>query len=355
MSSAITDRRTCKRMLEKPDLQDEAITACLQDEFGLDVVQVSFLPIGADQNTAVYRAVAADETAYFVKLRRGTLNETPVALPKFLSDQSIGQIIAPLTTTTGELWASLDGFKVIAYPFIEGRNGFEVALTDRQWIEFGTALKQIHAVQVPVELAEHIRRELFSPRWRETVKTFLSRVDDGFDDPVAAKAAALLRDKQDVVLDMVARAERHAQLLQTRPLEPVLCHYDIHAGNLLIDSATDAIYIVDWDDPIMAPKERDLMFIGGGIGGVWNTPREETLFYRGYGPTEIDAVALAYYRYERIIEDIAVHCEQLLLTSEGGRDREQSYRYLQSNFLPNETVEMAYKAGRTVRGADTTD
>ena len=82
-------------MLEKPDLQDERIAACLQDEYGLRVVQVAFLPLGADLNTAVYRVVADDETPYFVKLRRGVFDETSVALPKFLSDQGIGQIIAP--------------------------------------------------------------------------------------------------------------------------------------------------------------------------------------------------------------------------------------------------------------------
>lgn len=32
--------------------------------------------------------------------------------------------------------------------------------------------------------------------------------------------------------------------------------------------------IVDWDEPIMAPKERDLMFIGGGVANVWNDPSE---------------------------------------------------------------------------------
>ena len=31
---------------------------------------------------------------------------------------------------------------------------------------------------------------------------------------------------------------------------------------MLIHENSD-IYIVDWDEPIMAPKERDLMFIGG--------------------------------------------------------------------------------------------
>ena len=92
-------------MLEKPDLQDKKIIACLQNEYELTVSQVAFLPLGADLNTAVYRAEA--ETPYFVKLRRGIFDETSVTLPKFLSDQGIEQIIPPLATKTGQLWASL--------------------------------------------------------------------------------------------------------------------------------------------------------------------------------------------------------------------------------------------------------
>jgi hypothetical protein len=49
-------------MLEKPNLADERLVACLNDEFGLLVAQVSFLPLGADRHTGVYRIVADDGT-----------------------------------------------------------------------------------------------------------------------------------------------------------------------------------------------------------------------------------------------------------------------------------------------------
>jgi spectinomycin phosphotransferase len=335
-------------MLEQPDLQDEKIIACLQDAYGLLVVQLAFLPLGADPNTAVYRVVAADEAPYFVKLRRGSFDATAVTLPEFLSDQGIVQIIAPLATKTKQLWAYLDAFKLILYPFVEGHNGFEVALSDRHWGDLGTALKRIHTAVVPPALIRRIQHETYSPQWREIVKTFLERVEhDTFADPIAAKLAAFLKARRDEILDLVGRAERLAQALQARSPEFVLCHSDIHAGNILID-ANGALYIVDWDNPILAPKERDLMFIGGAQGFAGHTAQEEeTLFYRGYGQTQIEPIALAYYRYERIIQDIAVFCEQLFLTNEGGEDREQSLRYLTSNFLPNNTIEIAYTSDKT--------
>jgi spectinomycin phosphotransferase len=127
----------------------------------------------------------------------------------------------------------------------------------------------------------------------------------------------------------------------------VLCHSDMHAGNLLIPPGTaggdPSLFIVDWDNPTFAPKERDLAMIGGS--SVWQTAQEEALFYQGYqsdgSQVEIDGPALSYYRYERIIQDIAAFCQALLLTSAGGEDREQSYTYFTGAFLPGHEIDLA--------------
>jgi len=335
-------------MLEKPDLQAETILACVQAEYGLAAAQVEFLPLGADLNTAVYRVVTENDTPYFLKLRGGVFDETSVELPKFLADQGIRQVIAPLATQAGRLWANLDAYKTILYPFIEGRNGYEVNLTDRIWAVFGAALKAIHTTVLPPALARRISREAYSPQGRETVKAFLDRVEvEPFEEPVAVNMAAFLQSRRTEILDLVGYAERRARALQGRSPQFVLCHSDVHAGHILI-GANDAFYIVDWDNPILALKERDLMFAGGGQGFLGHTAQEEeTLFYRGYGPTRVDPVALSYYRYERIIQDIAVFCEQIFLTDEGGEDRERAFHYLKSNFQPNGTIEIARRADRT--------
>lgn len=337
-------------MLEKPDLPDEKILTCLRDEYGLAAVQIAFLPLGADRNTAVYRVIAADEKPYFVKLRRSDFDEVAVALPKFLSDQGIRQIIAPVATLTGRLWASVGTFRLILTPFVEGHDGYQVNLSDGHWVKLGTALKRIHTAVLPPALARRIPQEIYSSRWREILRTILGHVADGaFADPVATELAAFLQVRRDRVLDLVDRAERLASVLTARSPEFVLCHSDIHAGNVLI-AASGPLYIVDWDNPILAPKERDLMFVGGGqFCNNRAAQEEEILFYRGYGQTPIDPSALAYYRYERIIQDIAVECEQILATDEDGPDREQALHYLKSNFLPHNVLEIAYQSDKTMR------
>ena len=122
-----------------------------------------------------------------------------------------------------------------------------------------------------------------------------------------------------------------------------MCHSDLHGNNVLV-GVDDELAVVDWDEPILAPKERDLMFIGGGVGGVWNQPQEAAWFYEGYGHTAIDPVALAYYRYERIVEDFAAYGERILGTQGSVGDREEGLRRLMSQFLPGNVVEMAHRS-----------
>jgi spectinomycin phosphotransferase len=334
-------------VLEKPDLSDKKIAACVREAYGLPVEQVVFLPLGADGNTAVYRLPTSHQT-YFLKLRGGLFDETSVTLPQCLNEQGINQIIAPQPTKTGQFWAHLDGYTVILYPFVAGRNVYEVNLSDYHWRELGTALQRVHTAVIPPSITKHIRQEDYSSQWRESVKRSLAlAATNDFADPIAARVAGLLRDKRAKILDLVGRAERLAQVLQTQPPAFVVCHSDLHAGNILVDEAHGTFYIVDWDDPILAPKERDLMVAGSGLMRRWRTPdEEEALFYEGYGVVVINHEALAYYRYERIVQDIAIFCEELLLSDEGGADREQSLYYLQSNFLPDSTIAVAYRADR---------
>lgn len=329
-------------MLTKPNLDDKEIAKCLRDEYGLNVKEISFLPLGADLNTAVYRVTATDGTDYFLKLRSGEFNQASVSVPKYLADLEFKQIIPPLETLTGQLWASLGSFKAILYPYVEGHNAIEVTLSENQWIEFGATMRKFHSADIPATLTSSILRETFSPQWRQTVKKFIERIkDEIFIEPVAKEMALFLKSKSREILNLVRRAESLANILQQQPLGYIVCHADIHAWNLLLD-AKGALYIVDWDTLIFAPKERDLMFIGARLGDTGRTPQEEeSLFYQGYGNTTINHAAIAYYRYERIIEDIGVYCEQIFLSDEGGDDRMQSLEYLKSHFLPNGTIERA--------------
>jgi spectinomycin phosphotransferase len=158
-----------------------------------------------------------------------------------------------------------------------------------------------------------------------------------------------LKSKKDETLDIVKCAEQLAQMLLEQPPEFILCHADIHGYNLLIDN-NGALYIVDWDSLIFAPKERDLMFIGGGHGDSGYTPQEEeTMFYQGYGRTNVNQIAIAYYRYERIITDIADDCDLIFFSSEGEENKAAALEDLKNKFSPNSYIEIAYQSDKVLK------
>jgi spectinomycin phosphotransferase len=332
-------------VLQKPDLQEQKIIAVLQEYYEIRAAEILFLPLGADLNTAVYRVVAKDGTPYFLKLRRGDFDETTVTVPKFLHDVGIGHLIAPFSTKTGTLWTQMDAFHLILYPFIEGDNGYQVQMSEAQWHDMGTAFRQIHTTVIPSALQHRLPREHYSPEWRDKVKNFLAQEDGNtFTDPIAVELFAFLANKRDEIVALVARTEQLAQILVVDSPEAVLCHADIHAGNVLVEP-NGLLYIVDWDTLLMAPKERDLMFFGAGLWGGWHTPQEEkTLFFGGYGETDIDQTVLTYYRLERIAQDIAVDCTHILQTDADPEDRAQSLYYLKGNFQLNSTIALAYES-----------
>jgi spectinomycin phosphotransferase len=347
-------------MLEPPAIPESLILARLWDEYALHADRLTFLPLGADVNTAVYRVDVAG-AEYFLKLRKGDFDEISVALPRFLSEQGLAAIIAPLATSAGRLWGAINDYRMILYPFFAGQDGYERALSPEQWRVFGAALRTIHAADPPSALRQRIPRETFSARWRKRVRAFQSQVETiEFADPIAAQLAVFMRAHRAKISQLVNRAEQLAGDLQSRARPWVLCHADIHPGNLLLPTADNAkLYIVDWDNPLYAPRERDLALVGGTY--AWRLAKDAALFYRGYHctlanpwdeadpQTKIDLAALCYYRCERIIVDIAEFCQLLLATSDGGDDRAQSYQYFTSAFSPDHEVELALRGDQSPR------
>jgi spectinomycin phosphotransferase len=314
----------------------------LSIHYWIEATALVLLPLGADPNASIYKVHASDQKTYFVKLKRDHFHDTNIEVLELLQMAGIQQLIPPIKTVAGTQIQQVNDFTLIVYPFVEGQDGFNCPLTDKQWVVLGRALKQVHEVDVPPSLKARIRREEFSPKWRDVVRSLYTHIEAvRTDDEIASNLWKFLQENKSIIQQLLDRSEQLSQKACSHPLKFVLCHSDIHGGNVLVND-TEALYIVDWDDPILAPKERDLMFIGGGVGNVWNKPYEERLFYQGYGQVDVDWTLLAYYRYERIVEDIAVYSQELLLKPMEGNNRLEMYKQFMSIFEPHGVVDIAF-------------
>jgi spectinomycin phosphotransferase len=166
---------------------------------------------------------------------------------------------------------------------------------------------------------------------------------------VAVALVDFLREQQPSIRQLLHHAETLAQVTRRKNLPFVLCHADIHVGNVLL-TAQAALYVVDWDTLVLAPKERDLMFMGMGMGDSHSFTHDEqaALFYQGYGPVDTDRAALAFYRCERIVQDIDAYCQQILNTTGDSSDRRNGLRQLRSQFGPDGVVARALRSAEIV-------
>jgi len=335
-------------MVEKQPALNQEIINCLDTDYGIVVTALKLLPIGADMNASVYKAEAHDQSTYFVKLKNGHKYEISLIILTLLHEAGIQQIIPPIKTNHGQPSSHIGEFTLIVYPFIQGEDGFSRDLTDHQWFILGKTLRQVHEFKVPSSVLGQLRREMYSNKWRMAVRSLYAHMEaEAENDMIALKLLTFMRMHRLTIQRLVDRSEELSQKIQKLSPEFVLCHSDIDGGNVIV-SDNDTIHIVDWDDPIMAPKERDLMFIGGGVANVWNNPHEEEFFYKGYGKTEINKEILAYYRHERIVEDIAEYGQSLLLTMDGGDDREIMYKHFIAMFEPRGVIDIAFNTDVTL-------
>lgn len=325
------------------DLAAEQISACVESHYGLTAVRLDRLESGADPNASVYRLVSSRADSCFLKLIQGQMPEQLLAIPAWLASHRRIDVVAPMATrVSGELSVRLHDGTLVLYPYLEGKDGWTSTLSRRQWQSLGASLRALHESELPEELARGVPREAFSDHWRQRLFRFM---DDACRpepaDPAAKGLAALLHTKRELIETLARRAGQLADAIERRAaVEQCLCHGDIHAGNILVTPGGQ-LYLVDWQTLIFAPRERDLMFIGGGVGGTWNAVHESRWFYEGYGDSPIDPELLAYYRCERIVQDIVVYCEELLMSDRGGDDRMKSLRQLAVQFEPKNVVEIA--------------
>lgn len=329
-------------MLEKPELADARIISQLESQFAISIRGLEFLPVGNDQRAWAYR-VAAEDGVYFLKLRKGGTNPASLIAPQYLKAQGIDQVVAPLATVSGALLAPEYGFDFILYPYIAGKSAWRMSISASQWRTWGAVMRRIHTCALSPFALDAPEREDFGLKWQNTidrVEDLLRRGD--FHGPVAAKAARVWRDQAEEIQRCRRRYREMGALLAADPPPFALCHADIHTANIIVDSLGE-IRIVDWDEALFAPKERDLMFfVDDG-----HEARETDAFFAGYGGCEINWLALAYYKYDWVVQEFGDYGERIFLSDEiGGKDLHSALLEFKRLFEPEDVIDRAHRCFR---------
>ncbi len=320
-------------MYDQPNIPKDHLRACLQEQYDLAAVSLEFLPVGADYRAGVYRVASEQGGSYLLKVRSGAFYEASCLVSRYLRDQGIAAVVAPLPTRERRLWTRLEEWVIIVYPFIEGETGWNPSLTAAQWQAVGTTLCQIHQVRLPPEGVPSMRRETFDPTgYRRSIHLLET---EHIGAAGGSQAEQMLRSlwlaHQSTIHTAMASLEKLAGVLEQQSGPLVICHADLHPGNI-IRSQANQVHVIDWDDVMLAPKERDFLFVGEARSH--GAPRHDAApFFQGYGQIEVDWVALTYYLWERAVQDLLYDAEGVFLGDDlGGANKAAALKTFQAVF-----------------------
>jgi spectinomycin phosphotransferase len=290
-------------MKHKQLISVEQLEACLREQYGLHSVVVEFLPLGLDSNAGVYCVEARQGDRYLLKVKSGSLYAPGCLIPRHLHDQGITAVVAPIPTSSHTLWVPLADGNVILYPFLDGDTNW-TGMTSEQWLAVGAIFRRIHQTVVPpAELAE-LRRESFDPgeyaRWVDSVERQYLPTPGNARTSAEALRALWVKERPRTH-ELLAALTRLGAALRGRHLPYGICHADLHPANLLRD-VQGRVHVIDWDDVMLAPKERDLIFVKTSADDPDFLPGLPS-YFDGYGGQDLDWIALSYFRYERVIQE----------------------------------------------------
>jgi len=321
-------------------MEENQLISAIEHHYRIEITHLQKLFLGADLQAAVFK-VQTCERDYFLKVKKGKFLDQGGIYTNYLHELGVAHIIAPVKTYEGRLDVKLKEMTLFLYPFIKAENGFSRRLSKLSWIELGKVVKKIHATLLPQILVEKIKKENFSQKaWLDVEDLCNKHETFEANTTYARKFKNFIQEHYCLIQHLLDQTKDLHKKIQNKECNFVFCHADLHAGNILIDEK-EQFYIVDWDDPILAPKERDLMFIGAGVGNVWNQPEEVAFFYEGYGKKDIDLDLLMYYRCQRILEDIAEYAK-IFFGEIPAEDLASCYKHFLDIFAPCGCLEIAF-------------
>ena len=323
-------------MLEDPELDFGELAAVLRDAYAIQPMSITFVP-GYDMRAASYDVAAADGR-WFAKVRFGSAADVPLEVPRALLDAGVSNVLAPVRTLASTLSHRIDDRRtVVVYPFVAGPNAVVAGMTADQWRTFGMILRAVHDSGLQAHFGDRLPAETFALPSAAHVRKVLGQ-PPSVDSPPAVRLRTFLVENGGRIGAMLERAEQLGARLRDRRFERVLVHSDIHAANVLV--ADDGrILLVDWDGPMLAPRERDLLFVIGSRIARDVQPPEQAWFFEGYGDVPADGEAIVYYRYERILEDIGEFARSVFDDHLPEASRESQVALVESFFVPGGILE----------------
>lgn len=207
---------------------------------------------------------------------------------EFLNSQTPlkGNIHVPVRTTDGQLFYTHGTLTGVVFRYIPGHAvGFHQDYTTRDLNQLVPLIQALHHVD-PAPFQDLCPREDFCPDFCEDLRRFLqTRIQE-----LPWCFREILLESRSMLLFKSILCQETARHLKNLDLPFVFCHTAIHGGNL-IRNPDGKLFLINWENLILAPKEADLSVFC------------EKSYFHLFGKSS-DGLLLTYYRTRRDLEDI---------------------------------------------------
>jgi spectinomycin phosphotransferase len=321
-------------------LADSRLIASLADAWGLDAVQIEYLPVGggshhwrvADRDGKRYFVTVddLDQKAYLGPDRDSAFEGLRAALDTahaLRHQAGLEFVVAPLPTSNAETVSRIGSRHAVAvYPLVEGTPpGWGATLEPGERASLVRMLARLHKTSPaaapfarPFSAGLPVRRKL---------ERALQELDVAWTGgPFSEPARALLAHHAAGINKLLAAFDELAHAVEAAKAEQVITHGEPHGGNIL--RAGDKLVFIDWDTVRLAPRERDLWMLAAA------NPDDLELYSQESGRS-VDESAIALYRLRWQLDDISLFVEDLRSKHRRTGDTEHAWSALVKS-MPND-------------------
>lgn len=250
----------------------------LSNNYDLEIQSLDLAPRGFVGETYI---VNTSKEKYFLKILKNNRYSVNVlqSLPvlKELNELGITYINYPIPTKGGDLHIEHKNRYYILFNYIEGQNTWDY---DKQ--EVYKHLIEIH--KSTNKIKSFVKKEDFKIEYEKIFEETLMKYKD----------IPLITAYLDEILKHWESYKKLSDILQKKSFNMYITHGDAF-GNIIKNE--DNLYIIDWDDLLLAPLERDLWFFYEDESIV-NSYKEEFINF------DIEKDLLLYYIYKRFYDDL---------------------------------------------------
>jgi spectinomycin phosphotransferase len=292
----------------EPTLDKATLFEVIHREYGLSVERLRFLPTG--WTAYCYAADCINGERYFLKLTSDSdlvpfaASDRDFYLPmtyQLRARKLLPNVACPVRTQSKHFTVRFDSYLLILFHFIDGKVVGHDGMSDDVLAKLARMIGILHRSTPEIEVEKPFIEGFDIAFEGDLMEGFdvLAGITPG-DKRGRRELCDLLLPLKDELLGHLDRLKELQSLSRAAGKQRVVCHTDLHGENLMVDERGN-LYIIDWENAMIAPPEHDLFFFAG-YDYFWDLflPNYE----REFGPASLEGNVFGFYYYRRMLEDL---------------------------------------------------